>query len=885
MLVMTPRERREGMRLVLTILILAVSYAAVGRIGLLAALAPGNVTPIWPASGLALAALLKLGNRFWPGVWLGSFAVNYWVAVGYEQLSLTSFVGIACVASGAAVAATVSARLLRNDREALFSRSTGVVRFVVLGATVCALIAATIGTISFFVTGFIPRPLLLETWATWLLGDMVGILGVAPLLLVWSRRGEAPLSTMRTIEAISVLLLLLAACVMVFSVSRYPLSFVLIPFLLITAFRYGQRGATLGIFAASTTSALFTAVGLGPFVTGGFTRNESRLLLQGFTGVVVLTLLFFCAVLAESQEKERAAHDAEIRLQQERFAKHKMEEELRTAYIVESSADMISRQTPDGRLLYVSHASRPLLGFEPEELIGRSIYELLNREDADEIRDLQTMLMRQNGTSTLSYRIRKKDGDDVWFETTSRAITKSGEIEEIVNVSREITDRKRAEEQIEHQVYHDALTGLPNRMLLEDRASVALARARRNHSLVAVMFLDLDRFKVVNDTLGHATGDQVLQAAARRLSATIREADTLARIGGDEFVALVGDFNDVNEAVTVAQKVIASMDQPFFALGNEIHLGVSVGIAFYPQDGPEVDELLRCADRAMYRAKLLGGSTYELHTSAMAARHEERFALEAELRHAIERDELEVFYQPQLDLRTGKTVAAEALVRWRHPRLGLMLPDAFIPMAEGSRIITRIGEFVLERVCRDLKTWLANGLPDVRVAVNFSAIEFQDRHMVEMVRAILEKTGAPPHLLELEITETTMMHDAERTLDMLGQLKAMGIQIVIDDFGIGYSSLSYLKRFPVDSVKIDRSFVSGINARGGDTAIISAVVQLAQALDLRVVAEGVESEDQLRLLRRENCFHGQGFLFARPMGAADFQAFLTAGSASDLRRT
>ena len=596
-----------------------------------------------------------------------------------------------------------------------------------------------------------------------------------------------------------------------------------------------------------------------------------------------VTMLVLSAVLAERQEKEREAHHVELRLQEELFAKSKMEGELQTAFIVESSADMISRQAPDGRFLYVSHASLPLLGFEPEELIGQSIYDLLDRDAAREIQELQSMLMKETGGSTLSYRLQKKNGEFVWFETTSRAIRKEGEIEEIVNVSREITDRKHAEEQIEYQVYHDALTDLPNRMLLEDRASVALARARRNNTLVAVMFLDLDRFKSVNDTLGHAAGDLILQAAAKRLAETIREADTLARIGGDEFVALVGDFSDSREAVKVAQKVIASMKHPFLVQSQEVYLGISVGIALYPYDGSDAETLLRCADRAMYRAKLLGGASYELHTAAMSASHAELSALEADLRHAVDRGELEVFYQPQFDLRTGQTVGAEALVRWRHPTRGLMLPDSFIPMAEDSRIIMRIGEFVLERVCRDLTAWLADGLAEIRVAVNLSAIEFQDRNLVEMVRGILERTGAPARLLELEITETSLMHNAERTLDMLNQLKAMGIQLVIDDFGIGYSSLSYLQRFPVDSVKIDRSFVSGIDAKGGDAAIISAVVQLAKALDLRVVAEGVESEEQLNLLQKENCFHGQGFLFARPMDAADFQAFLTSGKSRDLR--
>jgi diguanylate cyclase (GGDEF)-like protein/PAS domain S-box-containing protein len=869
----TRTGRLDGARFWLMVTLLALMYALAGRIGQMAALPPGNVTPIWPASGVAVAALLIYGRRFWPGVWLGSFAVNYWVAAGLGAVSIRSLAGIACVASGAAIATLISEHLLRGEPKALFTHAAGVVRFVVFGAIAGSLITASVGTISFFFAGVVPRVLFAETWITWLLGDAAGILVVAPLLIVWIRR-DAGLSMARTIEAVALFALLIVTCVLVFSIARYPLFFILIPFVLTAVFRYGKRGTTLAILVVSSISILFTAEGMGPFSGEGLSRNESLLLLQGFTCVVVLTMLFLAAVLAEREEKAREAHDAELQLQKEHHALSKMEEELRTAYIIESSADMISRQAPDGRFLYVSHASLPLLGYEPSELVGQSIYHLIDEAVASEIRELQSMLMRESGMSTLSYRLRKKSGDYAWFETTSRAIRSAGAVDEIVNVSREINDRKRAEEQIEHQVYHDVLTDLPNRMLLEDRATVALARAKRNGTQVAVMFLDLDRFKNINDTLGHAVGDEVLQATAKRLGETIREADTLARIGGDEFVALVGDLHDPKEAIIVAQKVIASMELPLSIESHQLHLGISVGIALYPLDGAKIETLLRCADRAMYRAKLLGGGSYELHTSAMSANQAEMSSLEFELRQAIDRSELEVFYQPQFDLNSGATVGAEALVRWRHPTRGLLMPDSFIPVAEESRIILRLGAFVLERACTDLASWLAAGLPEIRVAVNLSAIEFQDRNLVDMVRRVLASTGAPPHLLELEITETSLMRNAERTLEMLNQLKEMGIQLVIDDFGIGYSSLSYLQRFPVDSVKIDRSFVSGIDARGGDHAIISAVVQLAKALDLRVVAEGVESEDQLRLLKEQNCLHGQGFLFARPMGPEAFQAFL-----------
>jgi diguanylate cyclase (GGDEF)-like protein/PAS domain S-box-containing protein len=430
---------------------------------------------------------------------------------------------------------------------------------------------------------------------------------------------------------------------------------------------------------------------------------------------------------------------------------------------------------------------------------------------------------------------------------------------------RDITERRRAEERIQYQAYHDALTGLPNRLLLHDRLTQALGHAHRLGRLLAVMFVDIDHFKLINDTLGHAVGDRLLQGLAERLVTCVREDDTVARMGGDEFTFVFGGMARPEDAARMAEKVLQAVGQPFPLDGHDLHITASVGIAVYPADGGDPDSLLQSADAAMYRAKEQGRNNYQLCTPGMNDRALERMVLEGRLRRALEGDELVLYYQPLVNAATGAVVGTEALLRWEHPERGLLMPDEFIPVAEESRLILPIGQWVLGAAARQLRSWHEAGLTDLRMSVNISARQFQQPGLVASVREALDGAGLAPRFLELEITESIAMSNVGWTAEVLEALQDMGIRISIDDFGTGQSSLSYLKHFPLSTLKIDRSFVSDIAVDPEDEAIVNAIIALAHVLGLSVIAEGVETEDQLAFLRRAGCEEYQGYLFSRPV--------------------
>ncbi|HEY0371216.1 MAG TPA: EAL domain-containing protein, partial [Thermoanaerobaculia bacterium] len=457
-------------------------------------------------------------------------------------------------------------------------------------------------------------------------------------------------------------------------------------------------------------------------------------------------------------------------------------------------------------------------------------------------------------------RVLHKDGSIICFESTSRAILdENGAISEVVSVSRDVSERRRAEEQIEYQAYHDALTGLPNRLLFRDRLTIALAHAKRQHTPLVVMFLDLDRFKNVNDTLGHSLGDELLRVVAERLRSVLREGDTIARMGGDEFTVLLSDLKHAGDAAKIAQKLLDTVAEPVRAEGHELYLTTSIGIALFPSDGDTAEVLLKNADTAMYRAKDVGRNSYQLCTPAMNTRAAERLSVETALRRAIDREELVLHFQPLVRLDTRETVGMEALLRWNRPGHGIVPPGTFIGIAEETRMIIPIGEWVLREACRQAR---AKGMR--RVAVNLSPRQFQQSDLCEAVSRALDESGLDPRLLELEITESTAMFHTERSIATLTELRDLGVSIAIDDFGTGHSSLSYLRRFPIDRVKIDREFIAEIDKSRSNRAIVSAVVAMAHGLDLAVTAEGVETEAQVEFLREQKCEEVQGFLFGRP---------------------
>ena len=434
--------------------------------------------------------------------------------------------------------------------------------------------------------------------------------------------------------------------------------------------------------------------------------------------------------------------------------------------------------------------------------------------------------------------------------------------------------------EIEHLAYHDALTGLPNRPLFIDRLIVALAQANRGHQKLAVFFLDLDRFKDINDSLGHTMGDTLLKAVAERIRRCVREGDTVARFGGDEFTLLIPKIENIEDAAKIALKIIETLKIPFFVNERELFVTTSIGVSIFPADGSDPETLVRNADTAMYRAKEQGRDNYQLYAADMNAQALERLGLENSLRKALSQNELVLHYQPQIDAQSGAIVGVEALVRWQHPERGLLSPAHFISVAEMSGLIVPIGEWILRTACRQLKTWQRKVDQSFTVAVNLSARQFQQPDLVDMIRSAVHETGIEPSSLEVEITESNAMQNAENTMYILRELKALGVRISMDDFGTGYSSLNYLKRFPIDTLKLDKGFINDITTDASDAAIVSAVIQMAHSLELHVTAEGVERQEQLEWLRRQKCDTIQGYLFSKPLAADQLEAFIDSRKAA-----
>jgi diguanylate cyclase (GGDEF)-like protein len=421
---------------------------------------------------------------------------------------------------------------------------------------------------------------------------------------------------------------------------------------------------------------------------------------------------------------------------------------------------------------------------------------------------------------------------------------------------------------------HDGLTDLPNRILFNDRLTQAMALAQRHQQKLALLYLDVDRFKHINDSLGHTVGDHLLQSVAQRLVASVRNSDTVSRQGGDEFVILLSEVRHAQDAAVAAEKVRVALTTPHYIDQHDLHLTVSIGIVVYPDDGTEATTLLTNADSAMYHAKESGRNNYQFFRPDMNVSAIERQSLEEGLRHAVERKEFALHYQPQMNLDTGAIIGVEALIRWHHPQRGLVAPAQFIPVAEECGVIVPFGRWVLREACRQARAWQDAGLPPMRIAVNTSAAELRAKDYVAGVRAILLETGLEPGYLELELTETFLMQDSTSTTEVLKALKDMGVHLALDDFGTGYSSLSYLRRFPIDTLKIDQSFVRDLTTDAGDACIVSAVISMGKSLHMRVVAEGVETPEQLAFLQEQNCPEGQGYYLSQPLVAGQLTQLL-----------
>jgi diguanylate cyclase (GGDEF)-like protein len=542
--------------------------------------------------------------------------------------------------------------------------------------------------------------------------------------------------------------------------------------------------------------------------------------------------------------------------------------------------DAVISTDVEGRVTYLNLVAERLTGWPLEDAMGLPLEEVFRIIDADTRMTIPNpMTLAAEGNFTVGLPpaciLIGRDAVETAIEDSSAPIhDRRGQVTGAVMVFHDVSTARAMTLKLAHIAQHDPLTGLPNRALLNDRLDQSISQARRHHAALALLYLDLDRFKHINDSLGHLVGDQLLQTVALRLTECVRATDTVCRLGGDEFVILLSEVAHTQDAAVIADKILQSIRMPQLLGDRELQVTASIGIVVHPGDGTAAAALLQNADSAMYEAKNRGRNNYQFYRSELNSSASERLSIESDLRHAIDSREFELCYQPIMNLGTGELAGVEALLRWQHPTLGLVLPDRFIPIAEESGLIFPIGRWVLHEACAQARSWHDAGLSNLRLAVNFSAVELRSKGFVPGLSAVLTATGFDPRWLELELTEPFLMQDSKSTSLVLGAIKALGVTLALDDFGTGYSSLSYMRRFPIDTLKVDRSFVRELTTDAGSDSVVSAIINMGRSLHKRVVAVGVETVEQLAFLQGHGCSEAQGDHFSRPLLAADFAAWI-----------
>ncbi|HEY8623444.1 MAG TPA: EAL domain-containing protein, partial [Casimicrobiaceae bacterium] len=672
----------------------------------------------------------------------------------------------------------------------------------------------------------------------------------------------------------------------------YALAFAILPFFIWAAFRFGQREVTTAIAAICGIAVWYTLERRGPFATAPL--NESLLLLLAFISTVVISGLVLSAIVGEraramnelrrrQDEVEGLVHERTLELEEtnvalaldvaarERSEKLLYESEHRFRSLTELSADWYWEQDENLRFTFLSSTVYEKSGYTATSTIGKTRWEIPDTVPLSSAwAEHRAILAARQPFRDFEYRRVGQDGPVRFISVSGEPVfDANGEFRGYRGIGRDITERKHAEERLAYLAWFDALTGLPNRHRLYDHLTQMLAQTQRTAGWIGCMIVKLDHFKDVNSIYGHRAGDQLLVEVAERLRRSARGSDTVGRLGDDEFALVLSNLTKADDAGLVAQKVIDALAPRFDLGGIETYISANIGIAIYPGDANDPEELLKNADAAMHRAKEQGRNTFRFYLPRMNERVLKRLQLDASLRGALERKEFLLYYQPKVDLATGVISGLEALLRWQHPERGRMAPAEFVPILEETGLIAPVGEWVLQTVCEQIKVWQARGITVRPVAVNLSAPQFHQADFDAQVRALITQSGVDCRLIELEITESMLMHDPVEAAGMLSRLKRIGVKLSIDDFGTGYSSLAYLKRFPLDALKIDRTFVRDVTVDSDDAAIALAIISLAHNLKLKVVAEGVETEAQMNFLRSHGCDEMQGYYFARPLSVED----------------
>ena len=586
---------------------------------------------------------------------------------------------------------------------------------------------------------------------------------------------------------------------------------------------------------------------------------------------------------------KHALKEKRLKKQNVLMQKQLKESERLHRYLVNTSPDIIYILDPHGHFTFINERIENLLGFDMEELIGKHYSALIHPDDVEQAKYIfNERRVGERASTNIELRLKCKNSDSprhfenktLPIELSSMGIytgaDKNNSYLGTYGVARDITERKIAEETITFQAYHDLLTGLPNRALLRDRLSLAISHAKRENEMLAVMFLDLDRFKNINDSLGHMIGDELLQQVSNRLKECLREGDTLSRFGGDEFTLLLPKINNHKGNVSkIAKKITQVLREAFFVDGNELYVSASIGMSLYPQDGTTMDSLIKNADIAMYHVKGQGKNGYEFYSEDMNTPYFKNLSLDTGIHNALEFEEFSLLYQPQVNVISGDIIGVEALLRWQHPELGCVQPGEFIPFAEETGLIIEIDHWVIRNAISEIGRWIKAGLPEIRMSINISARHLEENNFVEKITLALDEFDVPGRCIEIEITENAIMNDMETAINKLKQLSALDISIAIDDFGTGYSSLTYLHKLPIHTLKIDRSFLHEDRFNNDDHTIINTIVAMAKGLKLNVIAEGIETQRQLDYLREIGCNEAQGFLFGKPLEAKVIEKMLT----------
>ena len=840
-------------RLMNRLIIVALAYFATGKLGLLIPYVGSHVSLIWLPTGIAVAALLRWGYGCWPAIYIGAFLVNLTVS-GSVVLS-------ASIAIGNTLGPLFAAWMLKRFHFSNHLNRPHDVILLVLASTNGMLLSASGGVASLYFLDGLAADTVPLAWSIWWIGDAVGVLLVLPFLLNVSRAEILRLWDQRAIY----LLWCGVASLLEWGIFHYVshasgqfmlLAFIVLPLVIWSAMRFGITGASLAVLGLSMVAVWSTFNAQGPFYQ--LETHQGIFALWVFMSTLALVALMITVLQAERAKSEIAARNSEVQLRA----------------VIDAALDAIVTIDESGHLVEFNPAAERIFGYTREQVVGRPLAEVIIPPGMREAHARGHHRFMATGEKhifdrRLELTAMRADGSEFPVELTITSLKDKG-IPLVTGFIRDISERKQAEQEIRNLAFFDSLTGLPNRRLLLDRLQQAFATSARSRSYGAVLFIDLDNFKSLNDSRGHDIGDLLLREVAQRLRQCVRAEDTVSRLGGDEFVVVLEELSvdlqqAINQAKSVSEKISEVVSHPYQLQAIEHHISCSIGIGFFCGNDMPIDELMKRSDTAMYQAKAAGRNTMRIFDPTMQAALEKRIELEAQLRVALQHKQLQLCYQVQVN-EDKRIFGAEILLRWDHPRYGMMLPSEFIPVAEESGLIIPIGHWVLKSACEQIKLWHTKmKAEDIQLAVNVSARQFRHPDFVSEVSGLLAETGADPNLLKLELTESVVLDNIDDAVQKMNALRQLGVRFSMDDFGTGYSSLAYLKLLPLSQVKIDQSFVRDIAIDPNDAAIVKTIIGMSQSLGLDVIAEGVEKEAQFELLKDYGCRKFQGYLFSKPL--------------------